>query len=130
MGMYSERMHPFLYIRKVRKEGVNMAYVLLGIAILAELFASTCLKYSAGFTKLLPSIACIIGYVVSFFIFSKALLSINFGVAYAIWCSVGIVVTTILSAVLFGEKMTMIGIAGIALIIAGCILVSMFGTKQ
>ena len=97
-----------------------MHYLLLFAAITLEIIATTLLKYSAGFTKLWPSLGSVA--------LSKALNSINLGVAYATWCAGGIVVTTIISALLFGQKLNMIGIAGIVLIVAGCIIVNLFGT--
>ena len=105
-----------------------MHYLLLFAAITTEIIATTLLKYSAGFTKLWPSLGSVALYILCFFALSKALNSINLGVAYATWCAGGIVVTTIISALLFGQKLNMVGIAGIVLIVAGCIIVNLFGT--
>lgn len=63
------------------------------------------------------------------FVFAKALLGIDLGVAYATWSSVGIIAASIIAAVAFDQKLSVAGIVGIALIITGCILVNMFGTK-
>ena len=100
-----------------------MPYVLLGTAIVLEIIATTLLKSSEGFTKF-----CILFYILCFFIFSKALNSINLGVAYAIWCAGGIVATAVISAAVFGEKLNWIGITGIVLIVTGCILLNLFGS--
>ena len=105
-----------------------MPYVLLGTAIVLEIIATTLLKSSEGFTKLLPSVFCILFYILCFFIFSKALNSINLGVAYATWCAGGIVATAVISAAVFGEKLNWIGITGIVLIVTGCILLNLFGS--
>ena len=105
-----------------------MPYVLLGTAIVLEIIATTLLKSSEGFTKLLPAVFCILFYILCFFIFSKALNSINLGVAYATWCAGGIVATAVISAAVFGEKLNWIGITGIVLIITGCILLNLFGS--
>lgn len=107
-----------------------MAYLLLGCAIILELVATTLLKYSAGFTRLYPTIGCLIAYFLCFFLFSKALNSINLGAAYATWSAVGIVVSAIISALLFGEKLNNVGIISLVLIIAGCILLNLFGTVK
>lgn len=104
-----------------------MAYFLLGIAIGLEIIATTLLKYSNGFTKIMPSIGCIIAYGICFYSFSKALNSINLGVAYALWSSVGIIVTTIISAVLFKQGTNLWGVIGIVLIISGCLILNLFG---
>lgn len=106
-----------------------MQYVLLGSAIILEIIATSLLKASEGFTKLLPATCCIVLYIICFYAFSKALLSINLGVAYATWCAGGIVATTIISAVVFGQKVNMIGVFAIVLIIIGCVILNLFGTS-
>ena len=65
----------------------------------------------------------------SFYAFSKALLRIDLGVAYATWCAGGIVATTIISALVFGQKLNTIGVIAIVLIIAGCVILNLFGTS-
>lgn len=107
-----------------------MAYVLLGGAILLELIATTLLKYSVGFTKLFPTIGCLATYFLCFFLFSKALNSINLGAAYATWSAVGIVVSAIISALLFGENLNTVGIVSVILIITGCVLLNLFGVAK
>ncbi len=105
-----------------------MAYLFLSIAIIGELIGTTFLKYSYGFTKLIPSVVCILAYAVCFFFFSKALLNINLSFAYATWCGVGIVVSTIISVVIFKQGISPLGIFGIALIIIGTLLINLYGT--
>lgn len=106
-----------------------MQYILLCTAIILEIIATSLLKASEGFTKLLPALSCIVLYVLCFYAFSKALLRIDLGVAYATWCAGGIVATTIISALIFGQKINAIGIAAIILIITGCVLLNLFGTS-
>lgn len=106
-----------------------MQYILLGSAIILEIIATTLLKASEGFTKLLPASGCIILYILCFYAFSKALLSIDLGVAYATWCAGGIVATTIISAVVFGQKVNTVGVIAIILIIIGCVILNLFGTS-
>lgn len=104
-----------------------MHYLFLGIAIALELVATTLLKYSDGFKRLVPTAGCILAYVLCFYLLSRALDKINLGVAYATWSGIGIVATTIISAVLFKQGVSLIGVIGIILIIAGCVLLNMFG---
>lgn len=108
---------------------MNMPYVLLGAAIILEIVATSLLKASDGFSKLIPTLFCIVFYVLCFYSFSKALLNINLGVAYATWCAGGIVATTIISALIFGQKINGIGVIAILLIVAGCVLLNLFGTS-
>lgn len=106
-----------------------MQYILLCSAIILEIISTTLLKASEGFTKLLPAFGCIVLYIICFYSFSKALLRIDLGVAYATWCAGGIVATTIISALVFGQKINTIGVIAIVLIIAGCVILNLFGTS-
>ncbi len=103
-------------------------YLLLALAIIAEIVATTCLKYSEGFTKILPSFACIAFYIVCYVSFSKAITRIHLGIAYATWCGIGIVVTALISVVIFKEKLSMAGILGIFFIVAGCLMLNLSGS--
>ena len=67
------------------------AYALLGVAIVAEVIATSALKASDGFTRLWPSVVTVIGYGIAFFCLSLTLRTIPTGIAYAIWSGVGIV---------------------------------------
>jgi len=107
-----------------------MGYILLGIAIVFELIATTCLKYSDGFTKLMPSIGSIVSYSICFYAFAKSLQSVNLSIAYASWSVVGIIVSALLSVFIFKENITITGIAGIVLILIGVILLNLFGTVK
>ena len=106
-----------------------MPYLLLAVAIVLELVGTTFLKTSMGFTKLMPSLLCIVSYVVCFFAFSKALLSINLSVGYATWSAVGIIVSTLLSVFLFKESINVWGVIGIILVLIGVTLLNLCGTK-
>ncbi|WP_297239004.1 multidrug efflux SMR transporter [uncultured Faecalicoccus sp.] len=107
-----------------------MEYVLLGIAIFFEILASSLLHTSKGFTQLWPSLGCIVFYSICFFAFSKALLKIDLGIAYATWSAVGIIATTIIGVLIFDQKLTMIGGFSILLIIVGCLLLNLYGSPR
>ena len=101
-----------------------MQYLLLGSAIVLEIIATTFLKASDGFSKLIPSVCCACFYALCFYLFSKSLLKIDLGVAYATWCAGGI------SAIVFGQKLSTLGMIGIALIVAGCVIVNLYGSAN
>ena len=107
-----------------------MSYLFLAAAIILELLGTTLLKYTKGFTVVLPTVTCIIVYVMCFFFLSKALLNINLGIAYATWCGVGIVVSTLISVLIFKESISWIGVIGIIFIVIGCIILNIFGTSH
>jgi len=94
------------------------AYVLLFIAIFAEVAATSFLKAAQGFTRPIPSIACVVGYGVAFYFLSLTLHTIPTGVAYAIWSGVGWVV--------FGQSLDLPAIVGMALIASGVIVINLF----
>lgn len=97
-----------------------MPWLFLAGAILSEVVATTFLKLSEGFTKLVPSIVVVVGYVVAFGMLSQALTrGMTIGVAYGVWAAVGIALVAIVGAAFLGESMTWIQVGGIALVIAG-----------
>ena len=106
-----------------------MQYVLLGMAIVFEIIATTLLKASEGFSKLIPAAGCVVFYILCFYSFSKALLKIDLGVAYATWCAGGIVATTVIAAVVFGQKLNTAGIIAVVLIVTGCVILNLYGTS-
>lgn len=107
-----------------------MGYLLLILAIAAEIVATTFLKYSEGFSKMMPSLVCVVSYIICYVSFSKAVTKINLGVAYATWCGVGIVVTALISFFVFKEKLTISGIFGIICIVIGCVALNLNGNSH
>ena len=98
-----------------------MKWVYLLIAILTEVVATSALKASHSFTRLGPSLLTVAGYLVAFYCLSLTLREMPVGVAYAIWCGVGIVLVSLAAALLFGQRLV-----GMALIIAGVIVINVF----
>lgn len=110
-----------------RRLGVLMEYIFLAIAILFEIIASSLLKATQGFTRVLPSMGCIICYCICFYLFSKSLLKLDLGIAYALWCGIGIVATTVISILFFEQKLNVVGWISIAMILIGCVLLNLQG---
>ncbi len=112
------------------KGGQEMtSYLFLFGAIAAEVFATTMIKFADGFTKLLPTILCAAGYILCYALFGKAVEKINLAAAYAIWCGIGIIATSFTSFFLFHERISPAGYLGMALIMAGCLLLNLAGTR-
>jgi multidrug transporter EmrE-like cation transporter len=101
-------------------------WITLGIAIVAETIATSAMKSSEGFTKLVPSIIVVIGYGIAFCFLSQTLKSIPVGVAYAIWSGVGIVLIALTGWLLFGQKLDAPALIGMALIICGVVVMNVF----
>lgn len=103
-----------------------MGWVYLAVAILAEVVATSALKAAEGFTKPLPSAVTVVGYAVAFFFLSLTLRSIPVGVAYAVWSGVGIVLVSGVAWVLYGQRLDAPALAGMALIVAGVLVLNLF----
>ena len=101
-------------------------YLFLALAILAEAVATTALKMSEQFTRLLPSAVVVVGYATAFYFLSLSLRTIPVGVAYAVWSAVGIVLITVVGAVMFRQVPDLPAVIGLALIIAGVAVINLF----
>jgi len=105
-----------------------MGYWYLTIAIIAEVLATSALKESEGFSRLVPSLIVLAGYGVSFYFLSLVLQTIPIGVAYALWAGLGIGLITIVGVVMFGQKMDLPAVIGIALIVSGVVVLRVFSS--
>ena len=106
-----------------------MSYIYLAIAIVAEVAATTALKSSEGFTNLLPSVVVVVGYSAAFYFLSLVLKTIPVGITYAIWSGAGIVLISVIGLLLFGQKLDLPAIIGMALIVAGIVVMNMFSSS-
>ncbi len=103
-----------------------MPYVYLALSIVAEVIATSSLKASDGFTKLWPSVIVVIGYGVAFHFLALTLKTIPIGVAYAIWAGAGVSLVAVVGWVIFGQKLDAPAIIGMALIVAGVVIMQAF----
>lgn len=103
-----------------------LPYLYLVIAILVEVTATSALKASEGFTKLIPSVVVVVGYGLSFFFLSLTLRTIPVGVVYAIWSGVGIVLITAVAWVLYKQMLDTPALIGMGLIVAGVAVINVF----
>lgn len=102
-----------------------MKYLFLTLAIVFEVIGSSFMKASDGFSKWLPSSIVIIAYITCFYFFSLALKTMPLGIAYAIWAALGIVLTAVISVVVYKEKLDIPAIVGMMLIIAGVLVINL-----
>jgi small multidrug resistance pump len=93
----------------------------LALAITLEIAGTTSMKLSQGFTRPLPSVLLFVFYALSFALMTVAVKRIDMSVSYAIWSGVGTAVITLIGVYAFGETLSAVQIASIALIIAGVI---------
>jgi quaternary ammonium compound-resistance protein SugE len=96
-----------------------MAWVILFVAGLVEVAWAVGLKYTAGFTRLWPSVLTVAGGLVSFVLLARAAKELPIGTAYAVWTGIGAVGTAIVGIALLHESRDWLRIACIALIVLG-----------
>ncbi|WP_155593818.1 DMT family transporter [Lysinibacillus cavernae] len=99
-------------------------YLFLTLSIISEVFATTMLKLSDGFTLLGPSLAVALGYGISFYSLSLCLKTLPLSLAYAIWSGVGTALTVIVGIMVWNDIFNLYSAIGIALIIGGVILLN------
>ncbi|VXC49599.1 DMT family transporter [Sphingomonas sp. 8AM] len=102
-----------------------MAYLILLVAIVAEVTATSALKQSDGFTRPWPTLVTVAGYAVAFYLLSLTLRTLPTGIAYAIWSGVGIVLVTAVAWLWHGQRLDAAAIVGMALIIAGVLVMNL-----
>lgn len=105
---------------------MTAAYLYLVVAIVFEVIATSALKACEGFTKTGPSIIVVLGYIASFYFFSIVLKTVPVGVAYAIWCGLGIVLVTLMGIFLYGQTPDLPAILGMLLIMSGVGVINYF----
>ena len=100
------------------------AYFLLSLSIIFEVFATTMLKMSDGFTILLPSVGVVVGYGLSFYFLGLTLKTLPLSLAYAIWAGVGTLLTLLVSVVLWSEVLSILKITGLLLVVSGVVVLN------
>jgi len=98
-----------------------MAWVWLTVAGLLEVVWAIGLKYTDGFTRLVPSAITLAAMAASVYCLAVALRTIPIGTGYAVWTGIGAVGVAILGMVLFGEPRELLRLASIVLIVAGIV---------
>lgn len=105
-------------------------WMFLGVAIVAEVLATSSLKASAGFTKFWPSLLVVLGYAIAFYFLSITLKAIPIGIAYAIWAGLGILLIALLGWLVFDQTLDVASVIGMALIIAGVVVINVFSKTR
>lgn len=107
-----------------------MHWLYLGIAIIAEIAATSALKSADGFTRLWPSLLVISGYMIAFYFLSLTLRSIPLGITYAIWSGVGIALLAVIGWWFYQETLDLAAFAGIGFIILGILILLLFSNVE
>jgi multidrug transporter EmrE-like cation transporter len=105
-------------------------WLFLALAIGCEIIATTSLRASEGFSKLVPSVIVVIGYGLAFFFLSRALAGVPLGVAYAVWSGVGTAVIAVIGVVVFRDAFNWWTVVGILLIVSGVFVLNLLGSAR
>lgn len=107
-----------------------ISYFALAGAILCEVAGSAFLQKSAQFTKIGPTAVMALFYLTSFYLLSVALRSLPLGIAYAIWGGLGIVLTAVVSVVVFRQTLDAMAMLGIGMIVGGVVILNAFSNAS
>ena len=106
------------------------AYVYLAIAICAEVVATASMKAVKGLSTPLPLLLMIAGYSVAFWMLTLVVRSIPVGIAYAIWSGLGIVLISIAAWIIYGQKLDLPAVLGMAMIVGGVVVIQVFSNSS
>lgn len=107
-----------------------MHYLYLFIAIATEIIGTSFLKTSEGFTKLWPTIGTLLSFGICFYFLSLTIKFLPLNVTYATWAGLGLVLTTVVSVIVFKENVNLISVISIGLIVIGVVLLNVFGSSH
>jgi quaternary ammonium compound-resistance protein SugE len=107
-----------------------MAWLAVIVAGLLEVVFATMLKLSENFTRLWPTVGFAVASVLSFSLLSWSLKVLPVGTAYAVWTGIGAAGTALVGMVVFDDPVNMARISGIAMIIAGVVLLNAGGAAS
>ena len=103
-----------------------MNNLMLAIAIVAEVCATTAMKQSDGFTRMPWTVVTVVGYGIAFYFLSLTLRTIPTGIAYAIWSGAGIVLIATAAWAFQGQKLDAAAVIGMGLIVTGVTVMNAF----
>jgi small multidrug resistance pump len=102
------------------------AYYYLGIAICAEVIGTVSMKAIKGFSTPLPLLLVIAGYGIAFWMLTLVVRTVPVGVAYAVWAGMGIVMVSVAALFIYGQKLDVPAMLGMALIVLGVVVIQLF----
>lgn len=101
-------------------------YIYLIVAVAAETIGTTALQASQQFSRLVPSLIVLVAYGFSFYMLGLTLKVMPVGIVYAIWSGLGIVLIAVIGLVVFGQKLDLPALLGMAMILAGILVIHLF----
>ncbi|MGV6802870.1 MAG: DMT family transporter [Ruegeria sp.] len=102
------------------------AYLILLMAVVAETIGTTALQASQQFTRLWPSVLVVVGYGCAFYLMALTLRVMPVGIVYAIWSGLGIALIALIGFFVFGQKLDVPALIGLAMILGGILVIHLF----
>ncbi|KVW47676.1 DMT family transporter [Burkholderia ubonensis] len=109
---------------------LQSAWLLLGISVAAEVLGSIGLKFSAGFSRAMPSALTVVCYACAVWLMAVATKRLEMGLAYATWAGASTAATAVIGVVCFGESASPIKLAGVALAVCGIVALNLGDGSQ
>lgn len=103
-----------------------MSWLMLVVAIAAEVIATSTLKSTEGFTRLWPSVVVVVCYEIAFILLALTLKKIPVGVVYAVWSGVGVALVTLIAWLFLDQTLDAAGVVGVSLIVGGVVVINAF----
>lgn len=103
-----------------------MSWLMLVVAIAAEVIATSTLKSTEGFTRLWPSVVVVVCYEIAFILLALTLKKIPVGVVYAVWSGVGVALVTLVAWLFLDQTLDAAGVVGVSLIVGGVVVINAF----
>jgi small multidrug resistance pump len=116
----------FVKVAVFKRRSQMNQWLVLGGAFNAEVVATSALKASDGFSKLIPSLVTVAGYAIAFYLLSLTLRTMPVGIAYAIWAGAGTILIGAVAWIWYGQKLDLAAVIGMALIVSGVIVLNVF----
>ncbi len=105
---------------------MSAGQIFLVLAIITEVIATSALKATDGFTRPWPSALTLVGYAISIYLLALTVRTMPVGIVYAVWSGAGIVLIAAIAWVYYRQAIDTPGLIGIALILAGVLVVNLF----
>lgn len=105
------------------------AWLLVAISVVAEVVGTVALKYSDGFSRLLPSGAAAACYALAIWLMAVAMRQLDMGITYAVWAASGTAATALVGIAFFGEHMGSVKALGLVCVVAGVVMLNLGGQR-
>lgn len=105
------------------------AWLLVAISVVAEVVGTVALKYSDGFSRLLPSGAAAACYALAIWLMAVAMRQLDMGITYAVWAASGTAATALVGIAFFGEPMGTVKALGLVCVAAGVVMLNLGGQR-